>query len=419
MRLLWLCNREPGPVRQAVTGKESSGLWMDHVLEDLQKEKDLQLHLLCASDRSARGNLDPACSYTLFQRGKPTEVSGEQKNLFLQELQEFRPDVVHIWGTEFGHSLSMMEACEELNLKDRAVISIQGLCSIYARHYNEGIPVEILRKSTFRDFVKKDNLLQQEKTFEKRGENEIAALKLCSHVIGRTDWDRACARMINPRAQYHFCNETLRKPFYQGKWQYSACKKHSIFASSCIYPIKGFHYLLEALAEVRKRYPDAVLTVPGTNPDVGSFREKLRQDGYAAYLQQLLQQYHLQDCVEFAGSLSPEQMKENYLRANVFVLPSTIENSPKSMGEAMLLGVPVAAADVGGVTTMLKAPEEGLVYQSTASYMLADAIEKIFAMEEKAELLGTAAAEHGKKTHDPVNNLRTLLEIYRDIAGER
>ena len=57
----------------------------------------------------------------------------------------------------------------------------------------------------------------------------------------------------------------------------------------------------------------------------------------------------MEDKIEFLGRLSAEGMKQAYLDANVFVMPSTIENSPNSLGEAMLLGVPCVAADVGGV----------------------------------------------------------------------
>ena len=120
--------------------------------------------------------------------------------------------------------------------------------------------------------------------------------------------------------------------------------------------------------------------------------------------------------MEFLGSLSAEQMKEQYLLANVFVLPSTMENSPNSLGEAMLLGVPCVAADVGGVTTMLEPEKEGFVYPSTAPYMLAGSLEKVFAMGEQAEQLGLRARSHARVTHDPDTNLRTLLEIYRSLG---
>ena len=126
----------------------------------------------------------------------------------------------------------------------------------------------------------------------------------------------------------------------------------------------------------------------------------------------------LEDSVEFLGSLSAQQMKEQYLASNVFVLPSTIENSPNSLGEAMLLGVPCVAADVGGVTNLMEHQKEGYVYQGTAPYMLAFYIKQVFSMAQKADHLGAAAREHAEKTHDPEKNLQDLLGIYRDLAGE-
>ena len=109
-------------------------------------------------------------------------------------------------------------------------------------------------------------------------------------------------------------------------------------------------------------------------------------------------------------------MKKAYLHSNVFVLPSTIENSPNSLGEAMLLGVPCVAADVGGVTSMMDHKEEGYVYQSTAAYMLAHYICGVFDMEERAESVGLAARGHARKTHDPQQNLQDLLAIYQILA---
>ena len=84
----------------------------------------------------------------------------------------------------------------------------------------------------------------------------------------------------------------------------------------------------------------------------------------------------------------------------------------------MLLGVPCVSSDVGGVTTMMTHHKEGYVYQSTAPYMLAYYIRQVFAMEDKAASMGQQARSHAAKTHDPENNLRDLLDIYREIAGK-
>lgn len=412
MKLLWLCNKIPGPVKESLTGKSASGgLWVDHVLTDLRKE-GIAMHILFPGD-GVRGELDETCSFASFTRGEPQEYRGELVSFFSGELEKFCPDVIHIWGTEYAYTLAMVNAIEKAGLLDRAVISIQGLCSVYAGHYAEGVPYAVRKEYTFRDAVRQDNILQQQKKFVRRGEHEIAALKKIRHVIGRTDWDRACTARINPGAKYHFCNETLREPFYEGKWSYPSCQKHRIFASSCAYPVKGFHYLLEAFAEIVKYYPDATLAVPGR-----SFlkMDKLRQTSYQKYLARLAVDGGIAEKIEFLGSLSAEEMKRQYLSANVFALPSTIENSPNSLGEAMLLGVPCVSADVGGVTNLMQHRTEGLIYQSTAPYMLAHYVKEVFAMEEAAAAMGNRARAHAAGTHDAKKNLQTLLSIYQELA---
>ena len=415
MKLLWVCNMVPGDVRAKISGGSGSAYWIDHVLSDVRR-RQIPLHILCRGGE-ARGALDNTCSFCLFPELPPQEYSVSLENLFLKELQTFQPDVIHIWGSEYGHTLAMVNAAEKAGMLERVVIGMQGLCSVIARHYHEGVPQSVVRSYTFRDFIRRNNILGQQKVFAQRGKLEVEALQKVRHVMGRTDWDRACVENINPTVRYHFSNETLREPFYQDSWSYETCQKHRIFASSCVYPVKGFHYLLEAFVKLLEKYPDAVLAVPGKNFCVlDTWQKRLRESSYDRYLRKLVEKYHLEDRIEILGSLSAQQMKEQYLKANVFVLPSTIENSPNSMGEAMLLGTPCVASDVGGVSTMLKHYEEGFVYQSTAPYMLAHYVDRIFAMEAGAETMGHAAAAHARRTHAPETNLDDLLKTYDAVA---
>ena len=411
MKLLWLCNMAPSAVQEKISGKAKGGLWVDHVLSDL-RQQDLEIRILCPG-KGEKGTLDEGCSFATFSEGLPYVYLPELEKLFQEELKAFQPDVIHVWGTEYGHTLAMVNAAEQAGMLEHLTVSIQGLCSVYAGHYAEGVPFDVQRRSTFRDRIRRDNIRSQQEKFALRGKLEAEALQKVRHVIGRTAWDEACACQINPEAQYHFCNETLREPFYEGQWDYQRCRRHRIFASSCVYPIKGFHYLLEAFGEVVKTYPDATLAVPGR-----SFLtvDSLHRSGYQKYLADLARRYGVEDKIEFLGSLSAEGMKAAFLEANVFVLPSTIENSPNSLGEAMLLGVPCVASDVGGVTTMMVHGREGYIYQSTAPYMLAYYIKTVFAQQERAETLGHAAKEHACRTHDPERNLQDLLEIYRSLA---
>ena len=415
MRLLWLCNIAPGTVKEKLYGGASiGGLWIDHVLSDLMKE-DLELRILCPG-KPGQGKLNDRVDYSTFQEPCAYRYEEELEARFRREIRDFQPDVLHIWGSEYGHTLAMVNAAKQEGRLESVAVSIQGLCSVYTRHYLEGLPRQVQRGATLRDLLRRDTLLRQQEKFRLRGELEIAALRQVPHVIGRTSWDRACTQAIAPQAQYHFCNETLREPFYQDAWDYSACRKHRVFASSCVYPIKGFHYLLEAMGEVVKTYPNATIGVPGRSFLAKTAGEKLRANRYEVYLAELARKYHLEDRIDFLGSLSAEQMKAEYLKANVFVLPSTVENSPNSLGEAMLLGVPCVSADVGGVTDLMTPGTEGRVYPGNAPYLMAYHIRELFAMEETAGILGRAAREHAGRTHNPKINKETLLQIYRQLS---
>ena len=174
--------------------------------------------------------------------------------------------------------------------------------------------------------------------------------------------------------------------------------------------------LLEAFSQVVKVYPDATLSVTGRNYSASGLRGKLRQGSYEKYLAALTKKYGLEERITFLGSLSAEKMKQTFLDANVFVLPSTMENSPNVLGEAMVLGVPSVAADVGGVRNLMNHGEEGVVYASGDVPALAEGIIRLFTLEDQAAVLGENARSHALKTHDPEKNLRDLIGIYQEIC---
>lgn len=413
MKLLWLCNSIPGVIRAHKTGKPASAVnWVDHVLSGL-RQQGYELRILCRGSE-ATGILDEHCSYRCFGEENAHEYHPELEKLFRVELRTFKPDVIHSWGVEYDHCLAMVKAAEAEGMLDHMVASIQGLCAVLADHYTDGIPEKIVRRNTFRDLLRSDNIASQQKKFRLRGEMEQQAIGKLSHVIGRTHWDKAHTTDWNPGIQYHFCNETLRENFYTDTWAYETCRKHRIFAPGCGYPIKGFHLLLEAVAEVKKSCPDVTVAVPGRSVLANGLKEKLRQGSYETHLAELIRRHGLENAVEFLGSLSADQMKAAFLESNLFVLPSTMENSPNSLGEAMLLGVPCVAADVGGVRDLM-AEGEGMIYDSLDVSTLAKHIKAVFAMEDRAAAMGLDARCHAQKAHDPEKNLQDLIHIYEEI----
>lgn len=411
MKILWLCNIIlPVIADKMKLARPVVGGWLTGLSCDLIKIEEVELAVCVPlpSDKCRSGEIHNIRYFTFLPHGNT-------KARFEEILEQYDPDVIHIFGTEFPHSLAMVNACKKLGLSHRCVVSIQGMTSVYAKHYYAYLPHRETVKHSFRDLLKKNNIRDGRRDFLKRGECEIQTLQAASHVIGRTDWDRACTERINPSAQYHVCNESLRPVFYEKKWDWEECEKHSIFVSQCGYPIKGFHLMLEAMADIVREFPDAKLYVTGKDPLRASLKDKLRQTYYHKYLGKLIRRYHLEGRVAFLGSLQENEMCEAYLRANVFVCCSSIENSPNSVGEAMLLGTPVVSSDVGGVKNMLTHEKEGFVYQADAPYMLAYYVKKLFRDKALQLEFSENARAHAQNTHNVRKNTDDLLGIYRRI----
>ena len=134
---------------------------------------------------------------------------------FLEILEDFKPDIVHIFGTEFPHALAMVRAFGD---PDRTLVGIQGLCGAIADSYMAELPYKVQRARTFRDIVRKDSLKDQQRKFRRRAENERKTLQGVHHITGRTTFDREGALSIQPEAVYHLMNETMRPEFYEGRW---------------------------------------------------------------------------------------------------------------------------------------------------------------------------------------------------------
>ena len=133
-------------------------------------------------------------------------------------------------------------------------------------------------------------------------------------------------------------------------------------------------------------------------------------------VKKLIKKYHLENNVTFLGFLDENKMCDRFLKSNVFVCPSSIENSPNSVGEAMILGVPTISADVGGVKNQLVHEKEGFIYQADAPYMAAYYIKKIFGDRELAQRISEQAKKHAEITYNRHINMETLISIYKKVG---
>ena len=356
-----------------------------------------------------------ALCYAFAENLAAPEMYDERLEVRFREIiADFRPDMVHIFGTEFPHTLAMVRS---FGKPERTLIGIQGLCFACAKAYMADLPKEVISRKTFRDWLKKDGILQQQEKFRIRGEREKEALKGVLHITGRTDFDREETEKINREARYHFMNETMRAPFYSGSWNRESCGPFRIFLSQGDYPLKGFHYVLKAMPEILARYPEACVYVAGNSViENRTIKDKIKISSYGKYLLELIESLSLEGHVNILGRLSAEEMKQELLKSSLFICASSLENSPNSMGEAMLLGVPVVAARTGGIPSMLEDGKEGLLYEAGNVKQLAECVFKIWEETEETMRRAQAAKARAMDAHNGDKNYKRLLEIYREIC---
>lgn len=415
MNILWITNITFPEAIVRLRGEgdlKSSGGWMLGAAETLVQHEgvDLSVASLSCDVEKLTYIKGEQISYYIFPYGNGNLKYNKEYEKYWKIINEkIRPDVVHIHGTEYSHGLAYVNACGA----DNVVVSIQGLVSAVGDYYCYGLSLlDIVSNITLLDLVR-GPVLYEKKLMKKRGELEKSLLKKVNHVIGRTNWDKSRVWGINKDAKYHFCNEILRNEFYVGScWQYDECKKHTIFLSQASYPIKGLHQLLKAMPLILKEFPDAKIRISGqdiTKPHyLNGFIPSI--SGYGKIISKLIHSLNLSGCVNFVGSLNAARMKEEYLNCNVFVCPSSIENSPNSLGEAQLLGTPCVCSYAGGIPSMMKG-DEGHLYRFEEFTMLASLICDVFSKKGNIHSMKEVA----RLRHDKIINSKKLIEIYKIV----
>ena len=455
MIVLWLCNvMLPMVAKQLNMESTNKEGWISGLAEVVLKnrsENGIELAIAFPAPKEMFPEEHDVCMRTVAtENGKLTCYGFREDTLrpdvydaALEErlrkiLNAVKPDIVHCFGTEYPHTLAM---CRIFPRKDRILLGIQGLCSVYANAYFANMPDKVIDTVTLRDRLKNDNLRMQQQKFAKRGAMEVEAIKLAGNVTGRTEWDRYYTKEWNPDVCYYNMNEILRSDFYEKEWNKENCKKHSIFVSQGDYPIKGLHYMLTALPIIKEKYSDVVVYVAGQDlTRYRTIKQKLKISGYGKYLRGLIKKNKIKNNVVFLGKLDSEQMRDQYLKCSLFVCPSSIENSPNSLGEAMLLGMPCVSADVGGIPSIFSAGEDGILYEGFRSTQnafdnisnlkgkenmqleliskrLAYAVIDMWSHNEKVDDFCRNARIHAKKTHNRERNYMKLNEIYSKIIS--
>lgn len=419
MKVLWTVNLIPAAVSVKL-GKASEvlGGWVESMAEQLSKSSDIELGIVCKCEEKL-DFCEIVDGVTYFSLHYTSSTSLEELKTKCDKIvSDFKPDIINIEGTEFLHARAMQLTAKKHEIP--AVVSLQGILNGQYAYQCGQLPIDdmMFSKSATEIFAAWIMHLRKTKWYKPRMKSEKEIIENADYILGRTTWDRAHSYAINPKAKYYLCSRILRKPFYEEKWNLEKAERHSIYVGNGYSALKGLHFVVMALPYLINEYPDIKVYVAGYKPYQENDKRSILKKGYAAYLKKLIYDLGVQDYIEFTGPLKAQQVAEKLSKVNAYVLCSTIENSPNTLGEAMMVGTPCVAAYVGGVSDMAEDGKEALFYRNDDPKLLAWNLKRIFDNDGLALSLSEAGKKKALITHDAARNAQMLLYAYTDILKE-
>ena len=172
--------------------------------------------------------------------------------------------------------------------------------------------------------------------------------------------------------------------------------------------------VLEIIKLLKEIYPDIKCYIAGEDLTKSKSIFTLLNANYASLIKKLIKKYKLSDNVVFTGFLDEKEMSQQMIKSNVFLMPSSIENSVNSLQEAMLLGVPCVSSLVGGVPSLID-KDSCLTYKFDDPKDAVTKISIIFNNSNVASFLSNKSIERINILANSENNTLTMVEIYKDI----
>lgn len=324
-------------------------------------------------------------------------------NYYLNIVEEFKPDIVHIFGTEQAYGLIIPQ------LKVPVIIQIQGNLTVISKKLFSGLSfIDILRYSNIKNLLLAYGLWHQYFVLAKRAKREQKMFGYCKYFIGRTDWDRRITKALSSNGVYFHCDELLREEFYHKHWTTPVNQKIVLYSTLKPNIYKGLETILETADFLKKKkFLQFEWHIAGIDG----------KEEIIAIIEKVCKLKFAEQNVFFRGSQTAEMLLQDLLGSNCFIHPSHIENSPNSICEAMLLGMPVIASYAGGIPSIIKDKKEGLLVQDGDPYALAGAIIELIKDRNYANSLGKNAKARSMIRHDPDRIVNEVMNIYTSVIS--
>jgi glycosyltransferase involved in cell wall biosynthesis len=412
MKVLWFTNTPS--LASKITGKLSyGGGWIESLQEHLVGSTRISLAIAYYSNDSKEAKfLHEGVHYypimknrfSIYERYLNIEQDRNLISKYLKIVNDFKPDVIHIFGTENGFAGIITQT------KIPILIHLQGLTWPIMQNW---LPLnftmnQVLFNSSLIKLLRGSGVYKSYFTIKRQAVREIMNCRKINFFSGRTEWDKSYVRLLKPEAKYFHVDEIMREAFYNDCWTFPKNRKIKLLTVISPNIFKGLDTVFKAALELKeKEEVDFEWNLVGLQKD----------DELVKIVEHVLKIKNHSLGINFLGYKMPAEIISLMKSSNLFIHPSHIDNSPNSVCEAMLVGIPVVAANVGGLNTLIDDNENGLLYRDYNISELCQIICEGVNSESKLTSISNNARKKALIRHDRVKIVENTVEIYSQLTN--
>lgn len=409
MRVLWFA--VTSSMYENKTNSHNGGGWISSLEKIIRSVNDIKLGIAFEhTDSIFKKEIDDVTYYPInawtsswSRLSKKLQIKSEEKYIIpkcMEVIADFKPDVIHVFGSEWCFGLITKHT------RVPVIIHMQGsLPSYYNARFPVGVSLSNIILSSNTSLLEKIRYWRNDLLFKKKAIREEQILKLCKNFMGRTHWDKSIVNVYNSQANYYFCNEALRESFINSSvsWCFTESKKIIIVSTLSGPFYKGI---------------DVVLKTAKLLKENTAYDFEWRVYGYSdcKFYEKQYNIFANEVNVKMMGVVTQEVLSDGLLEADFYVHPSYIDNSPNSVCEAQILGVPVICTNVGGVSSLVEDEKTGFLVPSNDPIKIADIIISKY-NKSLLDEISNNAIQTAKKRHHPENIKNDLIMIYKALVA--
>lgn len=415
MRILWL-TESPSKYKVEKTGYNGRG-WIESLQTLLENCSEIdQLGIAFSHKKDSKKQEFDQIIYYPIKQIKPKHLisrtisnwrnkidSKEEISQLELIIEDFKPDVIHIFGTESW----LCHAVKMSNIP--TLVHLQGIIMpILNAYIPSGISQVDLVKFSLRDFIKGTSLWHMIRKYEKMAQREYGFLKNTAYFMGRTNWDKSITGFLSPKSKYFHVDEVLRDIFYDtAQWKYNKHGKIIITSTLSDSMYKGLDLIIKTAKILIREGYDFEWRIIGIKND--SYKVKFFRNIFESDLDSLN--------INLLGIKNAEEIVSLLFETLIFVHTSYIDNSPNSLCEAQMLGVPIISTNVGGICSLVEDNIDGFLVPSNDPYLLASRIAQLTCNEYVITNISNQAREKALKRHSKENITKQLIGTYKYLAA--